>query len=115
MKKAQGLPITTIVLAIIGLLVLFVLIAFFTGTFSKVGGQAREAAGSTEDVKLNNAQTKCAQWCLQMQGYAADAQKSVSAYCKTTIPLGSGATATDDYCWKAPIYSPCDGAPVGCK
>ncbi|HIH14158.1 MAG TPA: hypothetical protein HA224_02790 [Nanoarchaeota archaeon] len=112
MKRAQGLPISTIVLAIVGLLVLFMIIAFFTGAFGKVSGNVREAAGTTADVQATNAQNKCAQWCLQLDGLATDDLKRASAYCSKTQTVTVAGAAANKNCWQDPIFSPCEGAPA---
>ncbi len=111
MKRAQGLPISTIVLAIIGLLVLFMIIAFFTGAFGKVGSNVREAAGNTADVQISNAQNKCAQWCLQLDGLTTDDSKRAAAYCSKTQTVTVAGAAVNKNCWQDPIFSPCDSAP----
>ncbi len=117
-KKAQGLPITTIILVVIGLLVLFVIIAFFTGAFGKAGTNIRAAGGNTYDVQLSNAQTKCAQWCLQMQGLSTDTAKQVAAYCKNTQFLDGNLNGVVDAnedknkCSAVPISYACEGAPA---
>ncbi|HIH14159.1 MAG TPA: hypothetical protein HA224_02795 [Nanoarchaeota archaeon] len=110
-KKAQGLPISTIVLIVIGLLVLFIIIAFFTGAFSKVSGNVKTAAGDSGEVQISQSQTRCAQWCLQMQGHTDDATKLVSSYCKNTVII-AGAPPVN--CWQGPVFYPCEGAPAGC-
>jgi len=84
MKKAQGLPITTIVLAIVGLLVLFVLIAFFSGGFGKAARTATQVSGGELEAKITNARNQCSQLCLQASPQDVPAQK-VSVYCKKPI------------------------------
>ena len=79
MKRAQGLPLTTIVIAVISFVVLFIVIIFFTGGFGKIFGQAKAAIGSVE-ADVSAAQTKCSQWCLQAQNLDSAAQKK-SAWC----------------------------------
>ncbi len=134
-KKAQGLPITTIILVVIGLLVLFVIIAFFTGAFGKAGANVRAAGGSNVDVQISDAQTKCAQWCLQGSGLSTLEKKRASAYCLNPIAIdldGDGVlkditnandnkpnegigqkcvalTDNDEYlcCWESPISYSC--------
>lgn len=44
MKKAQGLPLNTIIIAILALIVLFVLIMIFTGKISFFGKQSTSCA-----------------------------------------------------------------------
>ena len=45
MKKAQGLPITTIIIAILGLVVIIVLFAILTGKMTIFAGLANECPG----------------------------------------------------------------------
>ncbi len=44
-KKAQGLPITTIILAILGIVVLVILFAILTGRLAIFAGAANECTG----------------------------------------------------------------------
>ncbi|MEM2915903.1 MAG: hypothetical protein QXT19_00890, partial [Candidatus Woesearchaeota archaeon] len=44
-KKAQGLPITTIILAILGIVVLVILFAILTGRMAIFAGAANECPG----------------------------------------------------------------------
>ncbi|MFH0868664.1 MAG: hypothetical protein V1839_00380 [archaeon] len=80
MKKAQGLPISTIVIAAVCVLVLVVLVIFFSGGFSKINKQA-SAASNIVEADLTAQQTKCAQWCSQAQNMVPDKQKA-SSFCK---------------------------------
>ncbi len=81
-KKAQGLPISTIVLIVISLLVLFVIIAFFAGAFGKVGSNVKTASGSSVDSQIATAQAKCAQWCQQAASVTDAIGQQNTAYCK---------------------------------
>ena len=49
MKKAQGLSITTIIVAVIALVVLVVLVAIFTGRLAIFGGSVSKCAGICRD------------------------------------------------------------------
>jgi len=45
MKKAQGLPITTIIIAALGIIVLVIMAAIFSGQIGKFGRAASECPG----------------------------------------------------------------------
>jgi len=130
MKRAQGLPISTIVIAAISVLVLIMLIIFFTGGFSKIFKQTNTVTNIVE-ADITAAQTKCTTWCSQAQNLDADGQKK-SSYCTraqgidingdgTKLDTGSDeagltnsckqANDNDDYlcCNQAPINTPCSG------
>jgi len=51
MKRAQGLPITTIIIAAIGLIVLVVMVTVFSGQIQRFGRAANECPGRC--YKLN--------------------------------------------------------------
>jgi len=52
-KKGQGLPLTTIIIAAVGLIVLVVMVAIFTGKMGKTGAEIDKAQ-----------QVSCAEACV---------------------------------------------------
>jgi hypothetical protein len=68
-RKAQGLPLSTIVLAIIVLVVLVVLIMIFTGYFQKWTGQASEATDRTCSEADGEERTSCLSSEVEALGY----------------------------------------------
>ena len=63
-KKAQGLPLTTIIIAAVGLIVLVVLVAIFTGRIGGFGTAVQEAGD-----------LKCTDACIA-SGYETGATKN---------------------------------------
>ena len=53
-KKAQGLPLNTIVIAILVLIVLLVIVLFFTGSFSDNSGQISDTSDSLRACDSSN-------------------------------------------------------------
>ncbi|MEK6923491.1 MAG: hypothetical protein AABW84_02260 [Nanoarchaeota archaeon] len=85
MKRGQGLPLNTIILAILALLVLVFVVLFATGAFENLFGQTKTIAEATE-ADIVAAQTKCSQWCLQAQGSSTKLAWISSNFC-TETPL----------------------------
>lgn len=59
MKKAQGLPITTIIIAILALVVLIILIAITTGRLQLFGKGASESTKAVVCPGIVTSITKC--------------------------------------------------------
>lgn len=103
---------TTIVIAVISFVVLFIVIIFFTGGFGKIFGQAKAAIGSVE-ADVSAAQTKCSQWCLQAQNLGST-NHAKSSWCTKTQPIdnsGDGIIGTDEKykCADTTINAVCPG------
>lgn len=115
-KKAQGLPLTTIAIAILVFLTLVVIALFITGGFSKVFGVgAKVTSGGAGSVDADRA--ACQSLCTQaLQSPTALTFKS-SSYCKKVLKadfngdgdLGDKDAATNTIlennfrCWDAPV------------
>ena len=96
MRRGQGLPLNTIILAILALLVLVFIVLFATGAFGTLFGQTKSVAGATE-TDIVAAQTKCSQWCLQAQGVDTTAEWEASRFCKEEL-LDKNGDGTADSC-----------------
>lgn len=96
MKQGQGLPLNTIILAILALLVLVFIVLFATGAFGTLFGQTQDVAEATETSTVA-AQTKCSQWCLQAQGVDTKDNWINSRFC-TEKPLDKDGDGTADSC-----------------
>lgn len=99
-KKAQGLPITTIILAILGLVILVILFAITTGRMAIFGRGVSECPGRcVDEFSKNQAHAPTNEKCIegiekelvgkyvlagQPSGTAADALKQCSRCC---VPL----------------------------
>lgn len=114
-KRAQGLPIRTIVIAAIAMLVLVLVIAFFLGVLTPIFKETREIAGATE-ADVVAAQTKCSQLCIQARGISEPTKWSSSGYCIWESDEkdwdGDGA-AEKLHCWEAPINNFCSATISG--
>jgi len=81
MKKAQGLPLNLIVLAIIALIVLVLVVGFATGSLSKLFGSTHALVSTTSEADIVAAQNTCSQLCLQAARIQTPAEFKKSSYC----------------------------------
>jgi hypothetical protein len=113
MKKAQGLPLNLIVLAVIAALILVLIIAFTIGGagsfFSKIFKSGTTAVGDETSV----VQDACRADCTRAQQSTSTPQWATSSYCRRTANIdldGNGnLTATEKglKCWDTPISVTC--------
>lgn len=98
MKKAQGLPLNTIVLAVIAIIVLVVVILFATGNLSKLFGSTQTiVSGSTPD-EVAAFRIACKQACFQAQQLAdTQAEWVTSKYCDTKYKVLDN--NVEKHCW----------------
>ena len=89
MKRAQGLPLNAIVLAVIAIIVLVLVVIFATGGLSKLFGGITTVGGQTSD--LGTAQVACQSACNSLKVGASEAMFKSSSYCtkRYTIDLNS--------------------------
>jgi hypothetical protein len=103
-KKAQGISLNFIVIAIIAALVLVIIIAFTVGglgtSLSKIF-QADET--STEDSDLDLAKAKCEQLCNGAKQINAPENWQSKDYCGKSFTFDGESTK----CWEAPISVDC--------
>ena len=88
-KKGQGLPLNTVIIAILVLVVLVVIIAFFVGGTSTIATKISGIFGGAtagEDISL--ARNFCENYCEQALEMDVDRQPS-SAYCTKFFKLDS--------------------------
>ena len=65
-KKAQSLPMNTIIIAIIAIVVLVIIIVFFIGGTSSIAQKIRELfTGATSGTDLQTAKQFCQEYCDQ--------------------------------------------------
>ena len=86
-RNAQGLSISTIIIAVIGLIVVIVLIAIFTG---RIGGFSKGLDTAETDVK------RCDTLC-EVQGLAKSAAAD-NAACSGRVIRGSFTDVTSGVC-----------------
>mgnify|MGYP001318981788 CR=1 FL=1 len=89
LKRGQGLPLETIVVAAIAVLVLVVIILFATGSFAKLFGSQKVLTEQVTPDQLTSFKIGCEQACFQVKQLAKNADDfKASSYC-TTKKLGS--------------------------
>jgi len=117
-----------IVWAIIGLLVLVLIVAFATGSFSKLFGSSKALISTTSEADVIAAQNSCSQLCLQAGRVKTEAEFNRTSYCTKIFSFdingdgnitdtgqnegGIGAKCISDgdekvCCKDAPISTPC--------
>lgn len=108
MQKGQGLPINTLVLAAIAILVLIMIIAFATGTFSRLfKGVSTIEQGATPE-ELTGFRVGCEQACFAAKQLTRTThQFEASDYCKRTIKVNETNKLVSKNCWQSPINVSC--------
>ncbi len=131
-RKAQGLPINTIILIAIGLLILVVLVLFVTKSFAGLGASTSTSgtAASAFEGQCSNAcatasssNTVPLQFCTQTDTIAASNGKPTLYTCSniTTVTAGSNGcqlqNGTTFYSYQSPSGLTCSATCVGpaCK
>ena len=110
-KKAQGLPLNVIIIAIIALLTLTLIVLFATGSIGTLFERTSTFAEITES-DIAAAQTKCSTDCIRAQGSRDLEAFKNSAYCGRTVPLdlnADGNITSEELlnCWMDPIFEDC--------
>ena len=81
MKKGQGLSLDMVVIAVIVLVVLFVIIAFFSGGFTAIAEKIGKIFKGGIDDRAVSIQL-CKTHCLTVKGYElGSSQQTSSSYC----------------------------------
>ena len=105
-KKGQGgLSMNTIIVAIIGIIVLLLIVTFFTGGMATVFNKIRGVFGTgTAGYDADLARANCNAYCERAKLLTNDVAKSGSTYCKQDFELGQsdGSTKTTR-CWQSPL------------
>ncbi len=109
-KKAQGLPMSFIVIAAISVLILVLIVAFTVGAG---GGFLRQLIAPAPS-EIETVQTACSTACDRISGITSDTQFRSSDYCKKTFTADinrdskiDSATEAGLYCWDADIGQAC--------
>ena len=113
--KAQGLPLTTIAIAVLVILTLVIVILFATGSFGKLFGVAGKLVSSGGgDVGAD--QAACNSLCSSALQLPDKATFAKGSYCKKTMAYdldGDGdltdANEKDVRCWSDKIGVSCSG------
>ena len=97
-KKGQGLPLNTVIVAILVVLVLIVLVAFFLGgTTGLVKTVKKVFFGTTAGTDMSLAYESCKQYCLQAEGLPNTTWEK-SAYCTKSFEIDSDNNGEADLC-----------------
>ena len=93
-RKAQGMPMNVIIIAIIVLVVPIILIAFFAGGFSSVVGKVRDlftgtTSGQSRDVVIQTCQNLC-----DTAKVLPESSQKISGYCKQSFVVDMDSNPT---------------------
>ena len=88
-KKGQGgLSMNTIIIAIIGIIVLLLIVTFFTGGMTTVFGKIRGVfGGGTAGYDVDLAKANCQAYCERAKLLDTDVAKSTSTFCTQAFPI----------------------------
>lgn len=107
MKKSQGLPLTTIVIAVLAILVLVMIGIFTMGGFTRLFGSIATWFGTSSAMTREAAVQECKNYCeiLKIGGYNTLEKIRSSAYCTKEFPidLNNDGEITEDErfnCWE---------------
>lgn len=90
-KRGQGLPLNTLVIAILVIVVLVLVVIFFLGGFSGLAERTKSIFfGSITGTDVAVAVQQCNQRCSIAESLPVDSQKN-SAYCRTPFKLDTNA------------------------
>jgi|GEM_PF-920149 len=114
MRRNQGLPLNTIVLAAIAVLVLVLIVGFTTGT---LGELFKGMSTQTRAVTIDTARAECQKLCSELkllstrESITTD-QIENSAYAKQKFAIDLNRNGRIDsnetlYCWQPPINEQC--------
>lgn len=108
-KKGQGLPLETIIVAILVIIVLVLVVTFFLGGFAGLTNRVKDiffgtTAGSSTTLAVQN----CRTYCEQAQLLPSVTLKENSPYCSTEIKVDTDNDGEADK-----IYT-CKGLEVTC-
>jgi len=109
-KKAQGLPLSFIVIAAISVLILVLIVAFTVGA----GGGFLRQLIAPAPAEIESIQTACSAACDRISGITSEAQFKSSDYCSKTftadIDRDGKINATSEsglHCWDNAIGQSC--------
>jgi len=102
-KKAQGISVNMVIMVIIALLVLALILAFATGSFSRLTGKLKQTESTTDQSEIVAATTKCTQACQRARNIGISTQWTNTEYCDE-IDFGDEKI----HCWDPPINTWCD-------
>jgi hypothetical protein len=103
-KKAQGLSLNYIVIAIIAALVLIIIVAFTTtGLGTSLSKIFQTSEQSTENADVDVAKATCKNLCSNARTVDMPEQWGAESYCSRTFVFEDNPTN----CWEAPVNVDC--------
>ena len=111
-RGATELSMNTIVLAIIAIIVLLLIVTFFTGGLSTIFGKIRNVfSGSTAGYDVDLAKANCQAYCERAKLLDTDDAKRGSTFCtqKFDIVKTAGSNPVPVFCDQSPISINCLG------
>jgi hypothetical protein len=101
--KAQGLPINTIVLVLVGLLVLVVVVAMWIGGGGRLFGGLSSVVGGGTPVELSTATSLCQSYCSNLGSMSFSDIRLINStdWCVKTFDLSrqSSDYPVNDHCY----------------
>jgi hypothetical protein len=113
MKKAQGLPLNMIVLAVIAALILVLVIAFTIGGAGTFFGKIFKGGITAVGDETSVVQDACRADCTRAQQSVSTVAWKTTSYCRRTssIDIDGNGNITDTEkglnCWESPISVTC--------
>jgi len=96
-KRGQGLPLNTVIVAILVVLVLVVIVAFFLGGTGGITQTVQRIFfGVTAGTDIDVASRTCEQYCQQAKGSSVNVIDS--AFCKKTFAIDWDFDGEADFC-----------------
>lgn len=111
-KKGAELSMNVIIIAILGIIVLVIIAAFFMGGFSKLYDGIRNVFSGTVPDDQSTAISNCENNCKFAQLMDSANAKASSLYCKGTAKYdsdGDGQVDEKHHCWSSWIGVDCPG------
>jgi hypothetical protein len=104
LKRAQGLSLEVIVIAVITILVLTVVVLFATGAWSRLISSEKKLEETATPEDLFNFKLSCQNACFQAKQLARNSNEWLTSdYCKKTLKVNK----TTYYCWSPDIDVKC--------
>src|SRR3989344_6364131 len=116
-KGDVGLSTNTIIIAIVGIIVLLLVVTFFTGGMATVINKIRGVFGSgTAGFDIDLAKANCQAYCERAKLLDTNVAKQTSTFCtqKFDIVKTPGSEPVLTGCGESPISVICSGVSVSC-
>ena len=111
-RGATELSMNTVILAIIAIIVLLLIVTFFTGGLSTVFGKIRDVfQGGTAGYDVDLAKSQCQSYCERAKLLETNDAKSRSTFCTQSFDIVTtlGEEPVAKFCDQSPISVSCAG------